>query len=77
MNRVVPIQFHWNFDETELLGMQNLRIRALLIFANPEFEQLSIKRCPIHIIQDKFCGMYCFSNIYIKIYFITNYCCFR
>ncbi|XP_025419580.1 cellular tumor antigen p53-like isoform X2 [Sipha flava] len=55
MNRVVPIQFHWNFYETELLGMKNLQIRALLIFATPEFEQLSIKRCPIHIIQDKFC----------------------
>lgn len=63
MNRVVPIQFHWNFYETELLGMKNLQIRALLIFATPEFEQLSIKRCPIHIIQDKFCGIYYFSYI--------------
>lgn len=66
MNRVVPMQFHWDFDEAELLGMKNLQIRALLIFATPEFEQLSIKRCPIHIIQDKFCGVYYFSNIYIE-----------
>lgn len=65
MNRVLPIQFHWHFDETEMLGIRNLRVRALPIFVNPEFQQLSIKRCPVHIMQDKFCGMHSFIYIYI------------
>ncbi|XP_025193100.1 cellular tumor antigen p53-like isoform X2 [Melanaphis sacchari] len=55
MNRVLPIQFQWRFDDIELLGIKNLQIRALPIFANSEFQQLSIKRCPIHILQDKLC----------------------
>lgn len=58
MNRVLPIQFHWDFEEIELLGIKNLRLRALPIFATSEFQQLSIKRCPVHIMQDKFSGMY-------------------
>lgn len=65
MNRALPIQFQWNFDEIALLGIKNLQIRALPIFANPEFQQLSIKRCPIHIMQDKFCGLYLLSYIII------------
>lgn len=55
MNRVLPIQFQWKFDDIGLLGIKNLQIRALPIFANSEFQQLSIKRCPIHIMQDKLC----------------------
>lgn len=55
MNRILPIQFQWRFDDIGLLGIKNLQIRALPIFANSEFQQLSIKRCPIHILQDKLC----------------------
>lgn len=58
MNRVLPVQFQWQFDKVELLGIKNVRIRALPIFANPEFQQLSIKRCPIHIMQDKLSGIH-------------------
>lgn len=58
MNRVLPVQFQWDFYEMELLGIKNIRIRALPIFTTPEFQQLSIKRCPIHIMQDKSSGMY-------------------
>lgn len=57
MDRVLPIQFQWRFDDIGLLGIKNLQIRALPIFANSEFQQLSIKRCPIHIMQDKSCGI--------------------
>jgi len=60
MNRVLPIQFQWQFEEIELLEIKNLRIRALPIFATSEFQQLSIKRCPIHIMQDKLSGIYYF-----------------
>ncbi|KAL4090693.1 hypothetical protein QTP88_025483 [Uroleucon formosanum] len=55
VNRVLPIQFQWRFDDIGLLRIKNLQIRALPIFANSEFQQLSIKRCPIHIMQDKSC----------------------
>ncbi|VVC32489.1 p53-like transcription factor, DNA-binding,p53 tumour suppressor family,p53, DNA-binding domain,p53/RUNT- [Cinara cedri] len=53
MNRILPIQFYWQFDKADSLGIKNLRIRALLVFATPEFRQLSIKRCPIHIVLDR------------------------
>ncbi|VVC32488.1 p53 tumour suppressor family,p53, DNA-binding domain,p53-like transcription factor, DNA-binding,p53/RUNT- [Cinara cedri] len=52
MNRILPIQFYWQFDKANSLGIKNLRIRALLVFAIPEFRQLSIKRCPIHVMLD-------------------------
>lgn len=58
MNRILPIQFQWDFDEADLLGVRDLRIRAILIFANSEFQQLSIKRCPLHIMQDNLRGIY-------------------
>lgn len=58
MNRVLPIQFQWDFHEVKLIGIKNLQIRALPIFANSEFQQLSIKRCPLHIMQDTFHGLY-------------------
>jgi len=75
MNRVLPIQFQWRFDDIGLLGIKNLQIRALPIFANSEFQQLSIKRCPIHIMQDKLCGMKYYSaiNLHLQnLIFITN-----
>ncbi|XP_060852638.1 cellular tumor antigen p53-like [Rhopalosiphum padi] len=55
MNRVLPIQFQWQFDDIGLVGLKSLQIRALPIFADSEFQQLSVKRCPIHIMQDKLC----------------------
>lgn len=58
MNRVLPVQFQWQSDAMELLGIKHVQIRALPIFATPEFQQLSIKRCPVHLMQDKFSGMY-------------------
>lgn len=58
MNRVLPLQFQWHFGEVESLGIKILRIRALPIFATPEFQQLSMKRCPVHVLQDKQSGMY-------------------
>lgn len=74
MNRVLPIQFQWKFDDIGLLGIKNLQIRALPIFANSEFQQLSIKRCPIHIMQDKLCGIkkYLAMNLLIQGY-LTNH----
>lgn len=69
MNRVLPIQFQWHFEEIELLGIKNLRIRALPIFVAPEYQQLSIKRCPIHVLQDKFSGTY----IFIQLNYLLGY----
>jgi len=63
MNRVLPIQFQWRFDDIALLGIKNVQIRALPIFANSEFQQLPIKRCPLHIMQDKLCGIKKYSAI--------------
>jgi len=57
MDRVLPIQFQWQFDHMKLVGIKNVRIRALPIFTNPEFQQLSIKRCPVHCMQDKISGI--------------------
>lgn len=57
MNQQLPIQFQWDLGRIDKLGINNLQIRALPIFASSEFQYLSIKRCPLHIIQDKLCGM--------------------
>lgn len=61
MNRVLPIQFQWKFDGVDMLDIKNLQIRALPIFATPEFQQMSMKRCPLHVMQDKASGVYIFS----------------
>lgn len=58
MNRVLPIHFQWDFNAVELKGITSLKIRALPIFANTEFQHLFIKRCPLHVIQGTCHGLY-------------------
>lgn len=74
MNRGLPIQFQWYFEKIELLGIKNLRIRALPIFVNPEYRQLSIKRCAVHVMQDTFPGRYLYINLgfKLKMYLLKN-----
>lgn len=58
MNRVLPVKFQY---DDHLKTIENLQIRALPIFATPEFQQLYIKRCPVHVMQDKFNSKYLFN----------------
>lgn len=62
MNRILPIKFQYD-DKLKSLEIKNLQIRALPIFATPEFQQLYIKRCPVHVMQDKFSSKYLFNYI--------------